>query len=181
MATYNTTRTLLERMIVNQQTQINNYFEFISSFTRPANTTAYAVNQAVSPGSNMGINLGFINRMIQIDEINMTDNNTNAPLLTPTIYFSEDNTYVNWADQSIPVTLNQSSYLDKMEVVVGTVLIKIPGSANNCNILKSPILNLNIKLKTDASGYIYWGMTTTSIFTPISGERISVIIKGKYL
>jgi hypothetical protein len=171
----------LDNILVAENLRNSPFFEFVTSTIRPNNTTAYAVNQAFSTAvaGFSTITTARPNSIIQIDEICIIDNNTNAPI-TPTIYFSESSGAVTWADQTVPSTFTQTTVV-QMETVVSTVLVKIPGNASNPNILKSAITNLNIKLKTDASGNIYYGVVTSAIFTPISNEYFSTSIKGRYL
>jgi hypothetical protein len=171
----------LDSVLVAENLRNSPFFEFITSTIRPVNTTAYTVNQAYSTAvaGCSTITTARANSMIQIDEICIVDNNTNAPI-TPTIYFSETPTGVTWADQTVPNTFTQTN-VPYMEIVVSSVLVKIPGNASNVNILKSAITNLNIKLKTDASGNVYYGVVTSTVFTPISNEYFTVSVKGRYL
>jgi hypothetical protein len=70
--------------------------------------------------------------------------------------------------------------LVSMEIINGLIMQKIAGNITNVNVLKSTILNLNIIMKTDALGCIYFGITTSSVFTPIAGETLALVCKGKY-
>jgi len=166
----------------NQVLQINPFFEVTASIQRPNNTTAYAVNQAFGNGNNNLLSLGIGTKMIQIDEVILYDNNTNSPLITPNIYFAESLTLLNWADQVVPSSpFNSFGNMIGIEEVSNLVLTKIPGSSTNLNTLKSLATNLNIKIKTDSNGYVYWGIITSSIFTPIAYEQVQITIKGRFL
>jgi hypothetical protein len=159
-----------------------NMFEITQPVTRPTNTTAYAIGQAfgLSSASSSSMTLGYPNKMIQIDEILITDDNQNSPLMTPTIVLSELASNVLFTDQIIP-SFTVLNNVAQCEILVGTILVKIAGNSANLNTLKIPNTINNIKLKTDASSKIYFGFITSTVFTPKSNETCALTIKGHYL
>jgi hypothetical protein len=177
----NTIKTNTDFLVTVGSLQGTDLFEYTTSIIRPSNTTAYAVNQAyaATAATAYSFTTAHISQIVQIDEINITNNNTNAPI-TPTIYLAETAAPVTWADQTIPSTLTMNN-VPYMEIIPNTILVKIPGNASNPNVLKVPIVNMNIKMLTDSSAKLYFGVVTSTIFTPISGEYLTITIKGRYI
>jgi len=176
--------TILDRLksIDNDIQNSNNpFFESNNSITRPNNSTAYAAYQAFSASTSSPTVSNILlkpNSMIQIDEILLVDTNTNIPAITPAIYLTEIPTVVNFTDGIVP---SLQSNLPSTEIIEGGGMTRIPGNSTNYNVLKFAIINLNIKMKTDANGYIYYGIVPISAFVPIPNEILTIIIKGRYL
>jgi hypothetical protein len=162
------------------------FFNVSYQLQRPTNTTVYSANACVNTSTTV-INLPawvlpakFWNQVVQIDEINLSDNNTNATL-TPTLYIT-GSSYINGTqslDNNIPLLYYDSGSISNMEVIVMPQLIRLPGNAGNENVLKSAITNLNIKINTSNTGLIYFTLVTSQAFTPISGQYIILQIKGR--
>ena len=166
--------------------QINPFFNILLSFYRPNNTTAYSANASInslvtSNDLTWAFGAGNANKLVQIDEVNIFNTCTNSPLMTPTIYISPVS-FVSTGngDNSIPL-LTLTSAVSSMETIVGSIMTKIPGYSSNINILKSSILNLNIKQQCDSSGYLHALLVTSSAYTPIAFEQTYIYLKGRYL
>lgn len=175
-------KTDLDNILIAENLRNNPFFTISQTITRPNNIIAYAVNQAFGnyTGSVYGtFALGLNNSIVQIDEISILNSNQNTPLITPTIYLSGITTGLsNFTDQTIPVL---GTALLQMEIVVGGIMVKVPGNSGNYNVLKNSIVNTNIKLKCDGGGNLYFGIITTSVFTPQAFESMIVTIKGRVL
>jgi hypothetical protein len=166
--------------MVNTDQTNNPFFQVFTGIQRPANVTAYAVNQAYSTAaaSSAFLQLAQANHEIEITEILVTDDNTNASI-TPQVVLSEFASNVFFTVQVIPSTLAVLNNVLVSEIISGTVLVKIAGNAGNMNFVRFP--TPNIKIKTDADSKIYFGIIAIAAFTPKSGQTLALTIKGRYL
>ena len=185
LTTLNNTVSLLSTSS-NQLLQTNPFFNVLLTIIRPNNTTAYVPNASInnyvtSTDLYWAFGIGNANKLVQIDEVNIFNTCQNSPLMTPTIYISPFAfTPIGNGDNMVP----QFTYLTEvvyMETVVGSIMIKIPGYSGNINILKSTILNVNIKQQCDSNGSLHALIVTSSAYTPQPDEQTLIYLKGRYL
>lgn len=173
----------LDNIDAQQLLQTSPYFQILGQCTRPSNAIPYGVNQSFGSGIfNLYFGTQNANKFVQITEANLIDDNTNPTLIIPNLYLTNQQTLLFWVDQTVPNSSfisNQS--LENIEIINGLTMVKVPGNINNVNVLKSTILNLNIIMQIDTNGNLYWGVTSTNIFTPVANETINLVIKGKFL
>jgi hypothetical protein len=154
------------------------FFEITGVMSKDTSITPYSDNQAFATGS---YNLWFNkpDTLVEITEMILVDDNQNSPLITPNLFLCEENSTLNWVQGIIP-NLNTFD-VAKLEIITGQIMVKIPGNSSNLNVLKTPIINQNIIMKTDSNGNLYFGITTSSVFTPKSLEEIQLTIKGRFV
>jgi hypothetical protein len=157
-------------------------FEVNTTIQRPNNTTIYPINSAFNIATNTAQVFAFPykDRMIEINEITITNSCQGATLITPTLWLSESNTAIQFGDQVLPNSLSSINLLKLMYPVYFPIVKKIGGIGTNFNSIVMD--NLKIKMKTDATfGYIFFMILSSTVYTPDALENINVNIKGIYL
>jgi hypothetical protein len=140
------------------------------SFSRPANTTAYAAGDAVTDSTSAPTTIQFegVNtQSIRIDSIAITsDNAVTAPALEL------------WLFDSDPTATNDNSAFALTDAdnnnVIGVVNFDNYGATNNW-LLTSTGINITASLETTS---LYGLLKVQSAYTPASGETFNLSLRG---
>jgi hypothetical protein len=172
-------------------TDVNNqnvYFELESEIIRPANATAYGINGIMNSGAVTTMpffDFGPLpqltaNKICQIDELLIVDNNGGATLPTTQITF--------WVTPTLGAltfgdgTIFNPGYTDisgRMENVLPGILVKF-FAGGNVNTIKTPLINLGLKCKIFSDDHLYFLINLVSAYTPVASEHFKVRIKGLF-
>jgi len=156
-------------------------FESTGSFSRPANTTAYADadgvadNVAASASSNVEFESCAINngKSLRLDFVSITsDNAVTAPTLELWLF---DESPTSQADNSA-YTLTDAENNN----CVGVIPLFTASSSDNNWRLEASNLNKIIKTGTNTTS-LYGQLRTVGTYTPASGETFTFTIIGTYL
>ncbi len=147
------------------------------SFTRPANTTAYAVGDAVSNSTSAPTVLEFENiaqeqsKTIIVQEAIITSSQKGSPLPQFNL----------WLFNASPTAINDNAAFSLSDTENNTVQAVIPLTSQFSATLNSRVEATNLQriVRTGSStNSIYALLEVTNVYTPASGETLTITLKG---
>lgn len=151
-------------------------FSVTTNFTRPADTTQYAVGDAMSNSTSaptqLSFTVGSANQSGTIEQVTVLSSVKGSPLAQ----------LMAWIVGS---TLASATFLDNAAIEIDTTTfvkdisaIPLVETANTAAKARMSASNLKIPFTADSSGNLYMLLSLLNTYTPASGEVLTVVVKG---
>lgn len=164
--------------VMPQQAVMVGTFKVSYSFTRPADTTAYAVNDAISNATSSPTQISFTvtaggYQSIVIRKAILISSRTTTTIVNANLYL--------FGETAASATFNDNSALDIPQAIYegGGAVVPLVEVSNVSSRSRAAATSIYIPMLTDQDGKIYGVLQALNAYTPASGEKFTVIIYGE--